>query len=260
MNTYISHKAFAKILLMALFCLLPTASIFAQGKIGERRQNGSDTDKQKPILLVDNSNQYAQFTMDANGGTKTFSISTNQGTPTTTSLPSWITLVNASPSSLSIKCSPNMTSSQREADFRICAGDLSVRVHAKQPSGKITIKKCEFINTDDYSEKISGPAPRLKASEVQYLNPVLTYDGPGKSQEKTIQVKIYDPHGKLICAKNAPDGFSYRDKVTFFSGKDQTISLLGFGRPNVNIYGVGTVRVEVYMDDELVASGSVELY
>lgn len=275
MNRIITcNRQLVKVAVLIFLSIMTYESVYAQGTLGKHeheqhiliapprklKQDGKQESSSKPTLLVEGNNKYAQFTMEPDGGYKNLSISTNQGVPSVNSLPSWINLKDKSNSSLSLYCEPNMTPSQREADFYITAGDLKVRVHVKQASGRITIKKCEFINTDDYSETINGPAERMPASKIQYLNPVLTYDGPGKTQEKTIYVKIYNPHGKLITAPNAPEGYSYKDKVSFFRGKDQTITLMGFGRPNQNIYGVGTVRVDVYMDGEHVASGSVELY
>lgn len=260
---------------LAVLVIFTAGSGFAQGipTLPQKHKPGSTKPKPKPgknndkpvvlmkeSLIVEDSDRYAQFSMDAAGGIKKLRIMTNQGVPVVESLPSWLKLVSSSTEQMTFECLPNMTLSARDADFYIKAPSNSVKVHVKQPTGYIAINKCEFINIDDYSETISGPGPRLRAGDIRFLTPMLTYDGPGKEQKKTIYVKIFKPDGKLISSPDAPIGYSYKDEVTFLPGKHQTMNLLGFGRPSQNIYGTGTVRVEVYSDDKLIASGAVELY
>ncbi len=89
-----------------------------------------------PRLTVNGNSSSTDISFSASGGSKTLTISTNQGVPNASALPSWITVSNSSTSSLSIYCSANTSTSSRNDWFNVNAGSRTVRVNVSQ-SGKI---------------------------------------------------------------------------------------------------------------------------
>ncbi|MCM1036120.1 MAG: hypothetical protein NC406_02175 [Bacteroides sp.] len=85
-----------------------------------------------PRLSVNGSSTGIDISFGAAGGTRTLSISTNQGTPYTALLPSWIGVTSISATSVVINCHENKSTSGRSDWFNVCAGGKTVRVNVSQ--------------------------------------------------------------------------------------------------------------------------------
>lgn len=85
-----------------------------------------------PRLSVNGSSSATNISFSAAGGSKTLSISTNQGSPNVTLLPTWLRVTSQSSNSLTIYCDANSRSSSREDWFNVDAGSKTVRVNVTQ--------------------------------------------------------------------------------------------------------------------------------
>lgn len=86
----------------------------------------------KPRLSVDGSTSTAYVRFDANGGTRTLSISTNQSQPDVSGVPSWINVNSVYSTGITFYCSQNSSTSSRSDYFYVNAGGLSVRIDVYQ--------------------------------------------------------------------------------------------------------------------------------
>lgn len=97
-------------------------------------------------LTVDGS-----FYFNANGGTLSLPISTNQPDPTVGGLPSWASLAGISATAVTIRCSANSSTSSRQQSITVKAGQKSAKVRVFQ------------LGKDD-SQEGNGSADEAQAS------------------------------------------------------------------------------------------------
>ncbi len=215
-----------------------------------------------PRLTVNGSSSSTNISFSASGGTQTLSISTNQGSPTASSLPSWITISNSSSSSMTITCAANSNSSTRNDWFQVNAGGKSVRVNVSQSAGRVAtlnITGVRFSNTTKDRTVINNFGSTLYASDIRYLTPEITYNGPSSSQTKTIYVKLIKPDGNTMTGSSSPSGYTYSQEVTFYPGDNKTLGLVGWGNESSSSYINGTYKIEIYAGGTKLFSGSVYL-
>ena len=215
-----------------------------------------------PRLSVNGSSSSTDISFTASGGTKTLSISTNQGAPSASALPSWITVSSISSSSMTISCSSNTNASSRNDWFNVNAGSKTVRVNVSQSAGRVanlTITGVRFCNTKKDRSVINNYGSTLYASDIRYLTPQLTYNGPSSSQSKTLYIKLIQPNGDLMTGSSSPSGYTYSQEVTFYPGDNKTIDLSGWGNETSSSYVSGTYKIEVYTGGSRIFNGSVYL-
>lgn len=216
-----------------------------------------------PRLTVNGRSTSADVSFSASGGSKTLTISTNQGTPYASSLPSWITVSGSSSSHMTIYCSENTSTSSRSDWFNVNAGNKSVRVNVSQSAGReahLTITGASFGNTKKDGTIINDYGSTLYASDIRYLCPKLTYNGPATSQTKTVSVKIIKPNGDLDTGASSPSGYTYSQGITFYPGESNTVKISGWGNEKSSSYSSGTYRFEFYWDGSEQYSASVYLH
>lgn len=85
-----------------------------------------------PRLKVNGESSTANISFSGSGGSQTLTISTNQGTPYCSALPSWISVSSTSTSAITIYCNSNSSSSSRTDWFNVNAGNKTVRVNVTQ--------------------------------------------------------------------------------------------------------------------------------
>lgn len=204
-----------------------------------------------PRLTVNGCSSSTDISFNGSGGTKTLSISTNQGTPYASAMPGWISVNSSSSSSISIYCSENTSSSSRSDWFNVSAGSKTVRVNVTQSAGStrpITITGASFQNNKKDGTIINSYGSTLYAPDIRYLRCRLKYNGPSSSQSKTIYVKVIKPNGELDAGSSSPSGYSYSCDITFYPGIDQTVELNGWGNNDESFYTPGTYKFEIYWD------------
>ncbi|MDO5395703.1 MAG: BACON domain-containing protein [Bacteroidales bacterium] len=218
-----------------------------------------------PRLTVNGSSTSTDVSFSASGGSKTLTISTNKGTPYASSLPSWITVSGSSSSHMTIYCSENTSTSSRSDWFNVNAGNKSVRVNVSQSAGReahLTITGASFGNTKKDGTIINDFGATLYASDIRYLCPKLTYNGPATSQTKTIYVKIFGPNGVLELGSSSKDvgTYTYSQNITFYPGMSNTVKISGWGNEKSSSYSSGTYRFEFYWDGSEQYSASLYLH
>lgn len=213
-----------------------------------------------PRLTVNGNGTSVVLNFVGDGGSQTLSISTNQGVPTASSLPSWITVTSSSTTSMTIKCNANDSSSSRNDWFKIDAGSKSVRVNVSQSAGvepKLEISKIEFANVQKDGTIISNYGATLYSSDMRYLKPKMTYGGLTSSQTKTVYIKVIKPDGSLLSGTSSPSGYSQSFNINFSSGSGNTYFLSGWGADNSSVYNSGTWKYEVWIDNKKIYSTNV---
>lgn len=203
-----------------------------------------------PRLTVNGNSSSTNISFGASGGTQTLSISTNQGTPSASALPSWITVSNISSSSISVRCSSNPNTTSRSDWFNVSAGNKTVRVNVSQSATEnrnIQFTGSSFCNTTKDNTVIDSYGATLYASSVKYLNWKISYNGPSSSMTKTCYIKYIKPDGELMTGQSSPAGYTTSKEITFSPGSN-TIVATGWGNENATAYVAGTYRCELWFD------------
>lgn len=216
-----------------------------------------------PRLTVNGNSSSTSIGFTGSGGTRTLSISTNQGTPYATALPSWITVKSISSSSITIVCNANGSSSSRDDWFNVNAGDLSVRVNVSQSAGRqarLEITGIEFANTNYDGDYLNSYGSTLYSADMRYLSAKITYNGPSSEVEKTVKIKIYKPDGTLDTGSSSPSGYTRQRDVTFKPGTGNTAYLGGWGNNDQSLYPAGTYTYEIWIDGSKEYSGYAYIY
>lgn len=213
-----------------------------------------------PRLTVDGSSSSTDISFGESGGSQTLSISTNQGKPRATDLPSWITVANSSSTSMTIQCAANTSTSPRSDWFTISAGSKSVRVNVSQSAAsKIQITGAEFANEKKDNTIINSYGSTLYASDMRYLCCRLKYNGTSTSETKTIYWKVIKPNGEMMTGKSSPSGYTSSTNVTFQPGNSKTVGIGGWGNDESSSYTTGTYKFEIYWDGTKQYTASVYL-
>lgn len=214
-----------------------------------------------PRLTVNGNDNSVGLKFVGAGGSKTLSISTNQGVPTTSSLPSWITVTSTSSSSMTIKCNANNTPSSRNDWFTINAGSKSVRVNVAQSvAPKLEISKIEFANVQKDGTIINNYGAALYSAGMRYLQPKMVYGGLISSQTKTVNIKVIKPDGTLLSGTSSPAEYSQSFNITLSSGSANTYLLGSLGADNSSVYNAGVWKYEVWIDGKSVYATNVYIY
>ncbi|MDR0449720.1 MAG: hypothetical protein LBH26_00460 [Treponema sp.] len=123
----------------------------------------------------------------------------------------------------------------------------------------IDIRSLSVGNCEKNNRWINKPGEELKASDIRYLKPVITYNSQA-SKEVTLFVKIINPDGTVRrYEESLPPGYSYADTITISRGNDRTWELTGWGNEDQSNYGRGNYRVEVWYEGACLAAAAVAL-
>lgn len=215
-----------------------------------------------PRLSVNGSSSSTSISFGPSGGSQTLSISTNQGTPNASALPSWITVSSASSTSMTISCSSNPNSSSRSDWFNVNAGRKTVRVNVSQSVGhvaQLSITGASFANTKQDNTIINPYGSTLYASDIRFLCCRLNYNGPSTSKSMTIYVKVIKPNGDMLKGSSSPSGYTYSSEITFKPGDSKTVGISGWGNEDSSIYTSGTYKFEIYWNGSKQYTASVFL-
>ena len=255
------------LMMLALLCI--SDHIYAQGNIGRTPPVSRTTPvggtthvghkPPKPRLTVNGESQGLSISFSDTGGEQTLTISTNQSTPKVESLPSWITVTEITKKQITLYCEENPSSSSRYDHFVVKAGKLFMQVNVSQPSAIPTITNIEFANMTSNGDTIDNYGSTLYASDMRFLQPRLTYNGPGSPKSKTLFVKIIPPNGRMMSNETSPSGYTYKTDVTFYPGIGNTVSPSGWGAKSGSIYNIGPYKIDVYCDGSRLYSGSIML-
>jgi tetratricopeptide (TPR) repeat protein len=104
---------------------------------GERLYRATFTLRGATRLTI-NSKTAVSASFPATGGTETFSVSTDGDSWRTTSLPSWCSLTNKTPTSFTIRCDANSSTSSRSGSFKVIADEKEVTIAIAQ-TGKAVV-------------------------------------------------------------------------------------------------------------------------
>ncbi len=86
-----------------------------------------------------------------------------------------------------------------------------------------------------------------------YMTPKATFISSSDISNKTIYVKMYR-NGSLYTGDTSPRGYSYEDKISLTKYKPEEIELQGWGNEKKGSWGVGTHRVELWVDGKCIGS------
>ncbi len=214
-----------------------------------------------PRLIVNGNSSSTNISFSASGGTQTLSISTNQGTPSASALPSWITVSNISTSSISVRCSSNPNTTSRSDWFNVSAGNKTVRVNVSQSATEnrnIQFTGFSFCNTTKDNTVIDSYGSTLYASSVKYLIWRVSYNGPSSPVTKTCYIKYIKPDGELMTGQSSPSGYTTSKEITFSPGSN-TVVASGWGNENATAYNAGTYRCELWFDGSMQYSATITL-
>lgn len=126
-------------------------------------------------------------------------------------------------------------------------------------SAFMDIKKMEFAN-DGEENLISGYGEELIDDDMRYLKARIIYDGLlDWDKEITIYKKIIKPDGSIDRGSNSPEGFTFKQSVTVKTGKNNKLSLDGWGCKDVSTYEAGTYRYELWYEGHPIYKASFEV-
>jgi hypothetical protein len=122
----------------------------------------------------------------------------------------------------------------------------------------INVTDMEVGNANQYNQWVTMPGNLLKASEVQYLNPVFIYYSP-VSGSLTFYIKIKDSLGTVIRGEKSPEGFSYSCQYQVKRGSSLKFDPGGFGAAGGGYYSPGIWTIELWYEEFCLYSGEVKL-
>lgn len=123
----------------------------------------------------------------------------------------------------------------------------------------LSITGSTFVNTDYDNKILTGFGDKLYASDIRYLCWRVNYNGPSVELTKKCQIKIFKPDGVLMTGESSPSGYTTERNITFLSGDNNTIEVVGWGNNNKSAYNAGTYKFELYCDGNKLYSSSVRL-
>ena len=229
-----------------------------------------------PRLTVNGNSRAIEQRVGSTGGEVSFKINSTVGRPAISDLPDWVRVLDLSTTALTLACDPNTTSTSRNGSFILSGGKQSVRVNIIQAGERpatnpnpgtsvnrrreLEITDVSFSNITFDNKEINAPGTTLYSAEMQYLCPVISYNGP--TTEKTAQIftRVYDPNGNLMDSSSSPAGFSQGYELTFFEGDNQTVKGLGWGNRRQSFYGPGQYKFELWMDGNVFYTAYVTIY
>lgn len=163
-----------------------------------------------PRLSVNGNTSSTDISFSASGGSKTLNISTNQGTPNASALPSWITVSNSSSTSMTISCAANTTTSSRNDWFNVNAGSKTVRVNVSQSgksSSSSSSNSSSSQNTPNGNHSANIESVWIEkdvtsgGQEGLYVHSKFTVDGL-KGLDGRVSTYYYDDSGNAIKDTN----------------------------------------------------------
>lgn len=126
---------------------------------------------------------------------------------------------------------------------------------AAAKKGYMDITKMEFENTDSSDNILTKAGQTLYASDVKYIEPVLTYNGIlDVDKSITIYKKITRPNGNLIYNSSSPTGYTSQENFTVKHGRNNSYRLNGWGSDEGGVYPAGTYTYELWYDGNKIYS------
>ena len=115
----------------------------------------------------------------------------------------------------------------------------------------IYVKKLEVANADGSGNAISQYGSDISASSSMYLLPRITYYGFKPGEKVELQVKLYNPDGKIVLGNESPkDGsYSYTYTIPTVYPSDNVVGLKGWGGSDQGHFSAGTYRYEIWYND-----------
>ena len=134
---------------------------------------------------------------------------------------------------------------------------------AKQ-MGYIYVTDCKFANRLN-GETLQEPSMRLKAANMRYLSPLLTYNSLLPAGRATIEeefnYKIIDPDGSLDHSDSSPLGYTNDSSFEVEVGEhDQGVWLGSWGNATQSLYEKGEYTFELYCKDHKIYETKFTLY
>ena len=99
---------------------------------------------------------------------------------------------------------------------------------------------------------------KIYSTNTMYLKPRIYYIGL-TSGNKTFKVKLYRPSGTLSIGSSSPAGFSYQYTSDISIGEN-TLTLNGWGGETKGHWDTGTYRIEIWYDNQCLASKTFPIY
>ncbi|NDV57867.1 serine/threonine-protein kinase [Bacteroides sp. 519] len=125
--------------------------------------------------------------------------------------------------------------------------------------GNMIIKDIEFqngngdITIDEYGKT-------LYASKIQYLYARIKYDGlPEQDNKIKLSWKLIYPSGVLSKGTSSPSGYTFEDEITVRPGKNNLVTLSGWGNETAGAYNSGTHRLEIWYKGKMLFSKSFKI-
>jgi hypothetical protein len=114
-------------------------------------------------------------------------------------------------------------------------------------------------NSGNGSGWLTQPGASLRAQNIRYLQPVITYNSP-ISGDVTLYVKIIDPDGTIFRnSSTSPAGYAFSTNSHIIRGSNKEIVLSGWGNASSSIYRTGQWTIEVWYEGVCLRSEKIRL-
>lgn len=208
-----------------------------------------------PRLMLNDQN-YLNLTLKAEGGREYVNVKTNASSWDASGVPSWCSITEKSRSSFCISYEANPNSYTRTGSMTIYTNNgKEVRIDMSQRAGsqqsELTITGAKFSNQDYDGNILSDYGSTLYSDDMRYLSCRVDYNGLSSSITKYVYIKIYNPDGSLKTGDSSPEGYSYRQEITFNSGNNSAW-VGSWGNNSQSSYVEGTYRYEIWIDGKKV--------
>lgn len=133
-----------------------------------------------------------------------------------------------------------------------------VQQQTKQETKPFIIRSVEFANTDYDGNVLTGFGKQLY-TDVQYLKARIYYKKQNSASERlAFKVKILRPDGTLERSSSSPAGYTFEHTANVWGGNGMC-ELTGWGNREGNAYQAGTYRYEIWYEEEMLCSATINI-
>ncbi len=146
-----------------------------------------------------------------------------------------------------------------QGDSRLFAQAFTVYPgkHPLESVENVRIQGVDFFGKDGDGQTVRGNAGRLPARRMYFLCGDLSFEGLA-SQDVRMNIRIFDPGGRLCQIKGSPTGFTCDDMTVPVRKGANRFVLTGVG-PTGRPYAAGTYIYEVWSEKKKIYETTVEM-
>ncbi len=125
----------------------------------------------------------------------------------------------------------------------------------------LEVSELSFANTDSKGTIIDDFGSKLYSGDLKFVKPQIRYAGLGSEKKDVLfRIRVLSPEGNLLVGQHSTEGFTYETVGTVMPGKDNVLSLSGWGHNKEMPYSPGRYQYEVWQGNSRLFAKSFTVY